>query len=182
MEHHRYACSYCNKSYSQRAKLTFHEKVQHGPNNNGGIKCTFCDLMFSTHASRHRHERNIHLGEKMYVCGMCTMQFNTKYSLEGHIRSKHGERLKCEKCGSSFVFRHSLKEHRQRCDVQFTRDPMRAESFRCTDCNSEFTTKRALKVHNDSKHKGNTYLCEVCAKEFNYHSSYSRHKKLKHQM
>ena len=114
--------------------------------------------------------------KKNHLCDICTQQFNTKYSLEGHMRSKHGIKLKCERCGSMFAFRHSLKEHRERCN------PTEVMTFQCTECQSQFTTQRALNSHKESKHEGKKYICEICAREFSYNGSYNRHRRLIHKL
>ena len=174
MERKVFQCDLCRAKYSKKAKLNFHLKSKHTMEKVVSVSCTLCSKKFVPKRGRLDHEKNVHLGAKEHSCKECGDTFCTKYRLDGHIRSKHGNKLQCPKGKKCFLYPHTLRQHTSRCVDE--RDTV----FTCKRCNTDYSTKRVLDDHTKAKHKGRIYVCSVCAAEFSYNSSYNRHKKSKH--
>ena len=141
MERKVFQCDLCRAKYSQKAKLNFHLKSKHTMEKVVSVSCTLCSKKFATKRGRLDHEKNVHLGAKEHSCKECGDTFCTKYRLDGHIRSKHGNKLQCPKCKKCFLYPHTLRQHTSRCVDE--RDTV----FTCKKCNTDYSTKRALDDH-----------------------------------
>ena len=54
-------------------------------------------------------------------------------------------------------------------------------SFICPDCESGFRSKGSLKTHQQYKHEGVTYSCNICHYKASHKSNLRKHKKSKHE-
>ena len=181
MNRHRHHCQLCPQAYSQMDKLRFHIYLVHDnvtdKNNNKveSVICSYCQKVLSSKYAKLRHESIVHMNKKDYHCDVCDKYFSTFYGLRGHLAGNHGgQKLKCDLCSAEFSYPHTFKEHTERCSNKKQRQ------FCCSQCEAEFNTKRTLKVHSRGQHSNNTHVCEDCGQEFNYESSYIRHRKKPH--
>lgn len=107
-----YTCRECDKSFSKKTTLTFHQKEHRGCLRDQPYKCSQCDKSFFSNSNLVCHER-IHLGEKPYTCTQCGKSFIQKYTLISHYRTHTGEKpYQCSECGKRFSDKSSRNRHR----------------------------------------------------------------------
>ena len=86
------------------------------------VKCTECDLWFTTTYSMIRHKQNQHniitfKDIKSFKCEICSKDFNKKHHLNRHKSKIHSvevqdeKEMKCEHCEKSYSSKFSLKRH-----------------------------------------------------------------------
>ena len=110
-----------------------------------GIKCDYCDRVFTRKSSLKRHVRNIHEDneEQKIKCEFCDKSFSPAY-LKVHISCVHEEAKKgtCHLCGNEYK---QLKQH----IAYFHQKP-----YQCENCDKRFSQKNLLRDHNNTVHKG----------------------------
>ena len=55
------------------------------------FKCQYCDSVFETRKNRYKHEYNMHIGERRFLCSGCGLSFVFPYLLRRHQLSAHHE-------------------------------------------------------------------------------------------
>ncbi|QQP55620.1 Zinc finger protein 567like [Caligus rogercresseyi] len=106
-----WVCSYCGKSFPQKAYLATHVR-RHDP----GYKstpCKLCDKLFKGTASLYTHMQSVHMGKRDHMCNICGKAFFTKAKLNRHIpiHSKIKD-LHCELCSYACSRRDRINQHR----------------------------------------------------------------------
>ncbi|XP_069095191.1 zinc finger protein 2-like isoform X7 [Pleurodeles waltl] len=103
-----YACTECNKIYSQKGELIKHMQSHSRVR---PYACFDCGKSFFWKANLTTHKKT-HTGVKPYTCSFCQKTFSRKGNLQGHIRIHTGERpYKCTVCGKRFTWKCNLKKH-----------------------------------------------------------------------
>jgi len=167
-----YPCNMCDKSYTQKGRLTNHRKVAHENHPHVTFTCQHCPKQFKTASNMRRHVNNVLLNIRHFQCDICDQTFPTKVSLEGHKIAKHGGRkVACAVCSAEFSFRHNLVEHERRCHDKSQK------GFTCDACSKVFSSKRALTHHT---HTDATLICEICGRNNKYPFTLRRHRLQKH--
>ena len=133
--------------------------------------------MFTSVCNKKRHELTLHFGIRKHCCIHCGACFAAKNSLQGHLRSKHGdgEILKCGLCEQKFSFTHNLKTHQKTCGKDVVR------TFSCNSCSKKFRSFKNLQVHSKYSHGEKTFVCDLCGEKFAYPNSLTRHMNRKHK-
>ena len=123
------------------------------------FKCDFqgCTKAFIS-ASDLKNHKAYH-GEKSFICDLCGKEESTKYSLQTHLRTKHGAlpelELKCKHCDEVFAtYRHRLWHTNL---VHFP------DKYRCSVCHKSHGTKQLLEVHSRF-HTDRSCECPECGK------------------
>ncbi|XP_045783406.1 zinc finger protein 62 homolog isoform X2 [Maniola jurtina] len=122
---------------------------------------------------------------KLLSCEQCGVQLHGFRSYNHHFKTQHpGEpraqhpphkpsavtsQCLCEKCGQSFLTKHTLKFH-------MTSKHSGKKEFKCDVCQKTFCLRRYLALHLKT-HSGDQPLhqCPVCQKKFNLRANCKRH-------
>ena len=103
----------------------------------------------------------LHLGQKDFICSVCSRTYYTKSGLQAHIRQLHAppsksQELFCKQCLQKFLTRHELNLHRKQVHV--------GDAFgeKCSQCPMIFRTLTELKRHNISEHSNRPFACSHC--------------------
>lgn len=74
-------------------------------------QCPDCGCCFTQQRSLREH-RNIHTGERPFVCGLCGKAFCHRRTLNKHTRIHSRERpFHCDFCGQTFKLKDTMKRH-----------------------------------------------------------------------
>lgn len=74
-------------------------------------QCPDCGCCFTQQRSLQEH-RNIHTGERPFVCGLCGKAFRHRRTLNKHTRVHSRERpFHCDFCGQAFKLKDTMKRH-----------------------------------------------------------------------
>ena len=116
--------------------------------------------------------RQVHTGEKLFVCPDCNKNFSTKGSLVVHRRIHTGEKpYVCSECDMKFKAIGVLNVHHRRFHTG-------EKPFVCSDCDKKFLYKSNFIRHNKTHHgvkssrkKEDTslfelYECGICCRSF----------------
>lgn len=100
----RFSCHLCSKAYTRSEKLRKHLETH--SDDRTLVECTVdgCGKFFSNEDVRKRHEKEVHFGEKQFICSIplksgiagsevagCKRAFPRPSALENHWRSKAGQ-------------------------------------------------------------------------------------------
>ncbi|XP_023777708.1 zinc finger protein 398-like, partial [Cyanistes caeruleus] len=103
-----YQCSQCEKTFSEKSKLTNHYRIHTRERPHA---CAVCGKGFIRKHHLLEHQR-IHTGERPYHCTECGKNFTQKHHLLEHQRAHTGERpYPCTECTKCFRYKQSLKYH-----------------------------------------------------------------------
>ncbi|XP_015241183.1 PREDICTED: uncharacterized protein LOC107091648 [Cyprinodon variegatus] len=127
-----------------------------------------------THEATGDEEEVDVIGEDLYRCQDCSVQFSSKSSLLEHQNTQHSKILrdyKCETCGKTFSKKRYLRKHelRQHGPKEYVSTKADLEKkFKCIQCRARFNTCQDLSNHmrlHAEKHVGE-YRCDMCYKSF----------------
>lgn len=174
-----------------------------------GTECPECHAKFKTLAILKRHYE-IHLGEKSFICEVCSKNFLRKYDMHIHQMKCHGyKKIGKGKVGppenenkpdpfdvSLFGDRtHSSGRkktplHCDFCDVvslNLTKKVAHLEEchlhenpFKCPNCELTFPLRRKMKVHWYSNHAEKKHKCSQCDKTFLFKFHLRDHEQMFH--
>ncbi|XP_062260735.1 zinc finger protein 2-like [Platichthys flesus] len=103
------------------------------------FSCSECGKRFNSKGSLNRHMR-IHKGDKLFSCSECGKRFNHKCSLDKHMMSHTGEKqFSCSECGKRFINRGNLNSHMR---IHTGENP-----FSCSECGKRFSDRGNLNSH-----------------------------------
>ena len=200
-----YNCQYCEKSYNNKRQFKDHIRNVH-EENVPKVSCDTCGKSFKCKKSLKKHVQRIHEGTKNYICEEknCGKAFVTKPELRKHIEYVHeGIRdHQCDLCGQSFYTNSSLKSHtntvhdgskRYSCNFEHCKESFDKlgqlkkhkendhtgdeAKYPCKECDKGYNDERTLNAHIDRVHKGITFVCFVCGKQFAEKKSLKIHMK-----
>lgn len=142
----RLACRLCSRTFGSASKLQLHQQRVH--ERRPTHLCTLCDYGGYSSSDVARHTLSCHTGELTFACDLCAARFSSSAALKQHCRRQHRDpasrpcprcdftgrsqaalaahlrrrhpRLECAPCGTRFLSREALEEHRrshlsQRC-------------------------------------------------------------------
>lgn len=168
-----FVCSYCCRQFSNRQRLSCHERVHRGEK---PFECLTCHKRFNTKVSLETHQ-SIHSGQKPFKCNQCGQAFRLKQHLERHMCKSNraivapipGELIglklyECYACAERFQFNgRGLKLH-------FLSKHIRAEVYECDYCSKKFLQKHSMLTHMQRTHMhrngGPRHKCNVCDCQF----------------
>ncbi|CAF4916583.1 unnamed protein product [Pieris macdunnoughi] len=196
----KYACSFCNKSFTRIFSLRYHMAKHSGfqkylcpkcgkkfYTNNGlnqhlishkdsQFKCGFCNKTYKTRQSLKEHFRLAHSNNRYsYICVTCGKQFTVKSSLMKHTKIHTGQKqFSCPLCPKTYTRASYLRSH----SLIHTGE-LKPKPFQCTynECNRSFSSKHSLLVHFAYAHSSERpHKCDICSKGFATTSGLRVHK------
>ncbi|XP_063836975.1 zinc finger protein 99-like isoform X22 [Ostrinia nubilalis] len=150
------SCKVCGKSYSSRAALHQHVKINHSSSAPACKKCKK-EFQFAEDLKNHLLESKACCS---YSCKMCSERFYSWSVREIHMEEVHGRKkiFPCLECGTVFEKRDTLRVH---FVIEHTDN-----HYDCTFCQKKFHTQPALQRHLISHTKEKNFSCGVCGKMF----------------
>ena len=189
LEEHRkahvgsFVCDYDRCGY---AAITLHDLDKHKRNchleNNGLIKCSFCDKSYKDEYGLNLHILKVHPELRpdipLLVCDQRDCQYKTKSkAYYDQHKASHRLPLKCDTCYKRFAEQLNLENHKNKHTMTDR------NTFKCPDCGKEYKDLKGLRKHKDSYHKQKTIGCDVegCKRLFSSQFLLKEHKKRMHQ-
>lgn len=84
LTHERYKCKHCGKQFGTMSCVKKHEGSHEDPQ----FQCKFCAKLFKTKSHLVAHER-FHVGDKPFVCDICSNAYTSKHGLRQHQQFMH---------------------------------------------------------------------------------------------
>ena len=139
IDHTKFPCTQCDKSFVSGDVLTRHVTNKHDPKSNS---CPLCDAGFLDNNLLKGHMRSAHGKDKSYTCDECQRSFSESHALKRHVRIVHlkEKRHVCEHCGKGFAIPFILRQHIQSAHLK-------ERKFECDVCGDAFTASHVLKKH-----------------------------------
>lgn len=129
-------CTFCGKTFKQRAQLRIHQRVHTGEL---PFECKLCHKKFRFQASFKFHEYS-HTGERPFSCNLCPKTFRQPTHLRNHQKVHTGAKPHtCTYCPKSFASKSNLKVH--------IRIHTGERPYVCNDCGRAFLDSNGLKKH-----------------------------------
>ncbi|XP_048482026.1 uncharacterized protein LOC105396324 [Plutella xylostella] len=152
-------CSYCEKTFRTKEKVTKHERVHTGEK---PYSCGECGKSFSARYSLSTH-RLLHTDSKPFACAFCAYRCRDSSTLRKHQQRHLGvaPRYSCKQCGVTYKEKRSLKAH-----VMEKHLHIEQPKVECETCKQEFKNKTALNGHIKRVHERLfATRCEICGQE-----------------
>ncbi|XP_034239279.1 zinc finger and SCAN domain-containing protein 20-like [Thrips palmi] len=190
-----YACSECNKTFSQSCGLQLHMKRHR---NERDFACPHCEYKAYTKVDLSRHQ-TIHTGERNKICEFCGKAFAKDSTLRDHVKAIHERKTKheCEVCGFVTHRANNLRVHiRMRHHGEYNNhvcpvcgasvkqknaflEHMRSHTgerpYKCDECSASFACLARLNVHRNAVHGERLFKCGDCDKSFQTKHHLLRH-------
>ena len=142
-----YPCSYCNKTFRQKAILRCHEGIHTGEK---PYSCEYCPSKFRLKTTLKKHEL-IHKDIKPYSCTYCTLKFRQKGNVQKHesVHIARSHEIKNDKsemihfckfvnvCKKDFIGPENLKKHEE----------LHRVDHMCQTCGQKCATPSQLECH-----------------------------------
>jgi len=164
----RVRCPFCVTYVADNDGLTVHLIELHGIVNNC---CYLCKWQFGSVFALADHLMDKHSVSKNQTCRLCGVKLKTKSLFVTHL-SRHAQvkTFRCSYCGKSYYSLNHLNRHKQSCFGV-------SNPFPCDYCDKGYKSQQALKEHVDAVHSGNSYVCNICGKVFQWKRRYKLHMK-----
>ena len=171
----QYPCKDCSKSFNSTTGLFHHHKYIHQKRLEKS--CAFCKITFDSQAAHRIHRKEFHPRKIMgNICPICEKTFNSKYTVDKHIKSIHNDtKFKCKFCEKTFSWIENQRRHIRQVHTDL-------RPFQCSECQQFFNDSGNLKRHIKSKHLMRRIQCsfEACVKICFDKGDLSRHVAEKH--
>lgn len=162
-----YACSICDKVFSERSLLDAHWQVHSGEN---PLQCPLCETVFSSEDLMENHLES-HDSSLPFSCLTCDKAYATRSDLIKHSVIHSGLRpFKCKICPKEFARSTNFNKH--------MRVHIGQKSFCCNECPKMFRTKGDLHRHEIIHTGQKPYSCSLCNLSFNRKDKLVRHERL----
>ena len=103
-----------------------------------------------------------------FHCAVCNKDFPTQIKYKYHIKTVHGESVKCEKCNKVYKSLKYYKKH-----FRYAHEGVK--NYNCKLCNVKFSNSSQLNDHNMQVHGSSSSQCEECGKSFKTKSYLEHH-------
>jgi len=104
----------------------------------------------------------LHIGQRPHICGICSLSFTYKNSLDKHMNLHKVKKLfSCETCSMVYARKADLDTHA----LSHALTQNSQISIKCEECGEEFTNQDSLNRHIEMHRKSRkTIQCNVCQK------------------
>lgn len=149
-------CDHCGKhmTHSKMAVHMIHHKAP-------SVECPDCKMKFKTRGNMNKHYNFAHIGERSFICEICSKAFKANYHLIGHLKT-HGPPQECPVCHK---FLPDINRH-----MKIHTNPKASPSFQCPVCGKMCSTKQQCQLHVQRVHEkvplGKVYSCPTCQENF----------------
>lgn len=175
-----FQCKICKKKYVLEALLKAHKKKAHKPikynleKSTNNYECDHCGYKCPTKSYMMNHIFGRHLNLRLFKCKLCDFDAYNKCQLTSHMKFKHENVIKCEKCEKLFKSNSEKWYHMRRHESE--------NGYFCEFCNERLQSYNKLEIHIRSKHfhEEESFQCDKCGKKFMLKSKLSDHKNRKH--
>lgn len=170
-----YACSICDRKFTQKTRLKYHEKAHTDP-----YECKECNRKFELHSLYKIHMQK-HNGTLPFICEICGKGFGIKSLFSSHIK-RHTRELShfCHDCGKGYPTQDGLKYHMKQHTGEL--------KYFCMYCKEGFEIKTQCREHEAThlqkkdNEKPGMQFCDICKedipiKQFRYHMKKHNSKK-----
>ena len=168
----KHICEICATEYQTLNGFREHMAKNHSTGQEAVLICDKCDFTAPLKSILLSHIRQKHDIDKHKQCPCCNFKTPQKQKLCIHIDVHHPEydekKLFCDKCGKSFIYELSLKQHVNfRCKFSEYEQNERKKVFNCDHCHMTFTKKHNLQSHVIKVHeKSCEFACDHCGKKW----------------
>ena len=168
----KHICEICATEYQTLNGFREHMAKNHSTGQEAVLICDKCDFTAPLKSILFSHIRQKHDIDKHKQCPCCNFKTPQKQKLCIHIDVHHPEydekKLFCDKCGKSFIYELSLKQHVNfRCKFSEYEQNERKKVFNCDHCHMTFTKKHNLQSHVIKVHeKSCEFACDHCGKKW----------------
>jgi KRAB domain-containing zinc finger protein len=166
------------------------------------FKCDLCGLACNNNTRLMDHHNSVHVGLRPYICDGCGMSFSRKSNMTKHQRkgackgypvdeeeakmmakfdnnSPHEDHFECDKCGKTFKYKQSFKQHIDRIH-------MGKKDHQCDECGQLFTQVHHLRRHRVKAHDQGAelmpHICHICENRFVSIAAWRSHMRKYHDM
>lgn len=156
-----FCCRHCKRLYSGERQLMYHQQQHSGP-------CEICGLMLKCSGLFWIHRRN-HDSQ----CETCFKVFQTKSSLDMHMKLKHTEKtIPCPMCPRLFSFKFLMNKHVAKAHSSGT-----SLQHKCDECDFYARTEGALRIHQRRIHNKipKMHTCDECNSSFSTKLTFDKH-------
>ena len=154
------------------------------------IKCSDCDMKFSSQLKLKKHMRKIHEAQhetEHCLCSLCGKTLIGRSNFKKHEREKHGidninrkrnakpQLIECTKCNTEFETVRLLHDHVVTCQGE-------NKEFPCTKCELTWANGPVLNMHLKKDHQvGEIFTCHICGRSLKRKLSVDSHIKIEHE-
>lgn len=191
-----YHCKQCPKIFPSQILLERHVAAAHIEK---PVNCNLCEKIFKTNVILKKHLKQIHYGERKYVCDICgkglidltTLHLHTEsHKPKGELRTftratnptrRVNKTHFCETCGItcnsySSYYTHVKNKHIE----QFKERGLLITLFKCTECKHSCKTKAELTSHMRVHTNERPFQCNQCPSSFKLVNHLNEHKSAIH--
>jgi len=197
-----FTCSYCNKVFSSKSRLSHHVSNMHVV---GEYLCPTCGEKFTLKQQLKNHNEKMHSKKAEGVCQFCSKTYK---HLSSHIKDVHmKEECICPHCAKTFSNRKHLNGHlasvhsgegqtricpicsKQCKNPQYLRQHVRlvhetvedvANYLSCDECGKQFANKAHLYHHTRAVHVVENCNCILCGRTYKNKIALGKHMKHAH--
>ena len=151
----------------------------------GVYHCHLCPYKNTSTITVKDHIKVKHLGEALFSCTECDIQFFARKQYYKHrvrfhpsqvrkrpfpVKKEHAKMLSCPDCSFTAAAQYDFNVHRAIHVVS------KGELFTCNVCLIDFKTQNGFKTHYGMSHrKGEPLTCDLCSKTFNRYRDLEEH-------
>lgn len=191
-----YHCKQCPKIFPSETTRERHVAAAHIEK---PVNCNLCEKVFKTNVILKKHLKQIHYGERKYVCSICgkglidltTLNLHTEsHKPKGELRTftratnptrRVNKTHFCETCGItchsySSYYTHVKNKHFE----QFKARGLTITLFHCTECKHSCKTKAELTSHMRVHTGERPFMCNQCPSSFKLVNHLNEHKSAIH--
>jgi phage anti-repressor protein len=139
-------CPICKKVFRDRGKRNRHVRGVHEKSSQ--VKCTKCDILYSSNDALMNHIRLVHQKSEQSECAQCGKVCSNAGNLRKHIASVHDKTtyVSCHICDKIFTSQCGLTQH-------ILKVHHRKEKCTCQLCGKELLSVSGLEYHMRKIHK-----------------------------
>jgi hypothetical protein len=139
-------CPICKKVFRDRGKRNRHVRGVHEKSRQ--VKCTKCDILYSSNDALMNHIRLVHQKSQQSACAQCGKVCSNLGNLRKHIEQMHDKTtsVSCHICDNIFTSQCNLTQH-------ILKVHERKEKCKCQLCDKELLSVLGLEYHMRNVHK-----------------------------